>query len=156
MAVSASSIWPSLTSRLGQPPAALRTPVGQHRGGVQVLDPPGPGELVHVGGDAVDDRPHPREVDGDDGPVWPVGGRAQVDRRRVAAPVELPEPARALSQPVHLVRQAGGEVIAAVQVGVLVAVGVFGGRPARCPQLTERRVQRIQVGGGHDLVHPGG
>jgi hypothetical protein len=39
----------------------------------QVLDPPGPGELVHVGGDAVDDRCHPREVDGDDGPVWPVG-----------------------------------------------------------------------------------
>ena len=99
---------------------------------------------------------HPRQVDGHDGPVRPVGGRAQVDRRRVAAPVELPEPARALSQPVHLVRQAVGEMIATVQVSVLIAVGVFGGRPARCPQLTERRVQRVQVGGGHDLVHPGG
>ena len=27
--------------------------VGQHRGGGQVLDPPGPGELVHIGGAAV-------------------------------------------------------------------------------------------------------
>ena len=28
--------------------------------------------------------------------------------------------------------------------------------PTRCPQLTERRVHRVQVGGGHELVHPGG
>ena len=47
-------------------------------------------------------------------------------------------------------------MIAAVQVGVLIAVGVFGGGPARCPQLTQRRVQRVQVGIGHELVHPGG
>ena len=40
--------------RLGQPPTAFRPPAGQHRGGVQVLGPPGPGEFVHVGGDAVD------------------------------------------------------------------------------------------------------
>ncbi len=33
--------------------------VSEHRGGVQVLDPPGPGKFVHVGGDAVDDRSHP-------------------------------------------------------------------------------------------------
>ena len=87
------------------------------------------GRARPLGGDAVNDRPHPRQVDGHDGPVRPVGGRAQVHRRRVAAPVELPEPARALSQPVHLVRQAVGEVIATVQVSVLIAVGVFG-RPA--------------------------
>jgi hypothetical protein len=30
-------------------------------------------------------------------------------------------------------------VAAAVQVSVLIAVGVFEGRPACCPQLTERR-----------------
>jgi hypothetical protein len=47
-------------------------------------------------------------------------------------------------------------VIATVQVGVLIAVGVFGGRPARCPQLTQHRVQRVQVGIGHELVDPGG
>jgi|HubBroStandDraft_2_1064218.scaffolds.fasta_scaffold14485_4 hypothetical protein len=117
--------------------------------------PPSPGEFVHIGGDAVDDRGHPRQADGDEGPVWPVGGRAQADRRQVAAPVELPEPARALPQPVHLVRQAAGEVIAAVQVSILIAVGVFGGWPARCPQFTERRLQRVQAGIGHDLVHPG-
>src|SRR6267143_1488933 len=52
-------------------------------------------------------------------------GSAQVDCRRVAAPVELPEPARAPSQPVHLVRQAAGEVIAAVQVGVSALVSAF-------------------------------
>jgi hypothetical protein len=38
----------------------------------------------------------------------------------------------------------------------LPGVRIFGGGPARCPQLAERRVQRIQVGGGHELVHPGG
>jgi hypothetical protein len=32
-------------------------------------------------------------------------------------------------------------VIAAVQVSILIAAGVFGGRPARCPQLTQRRVR---------------
>jgi hypothetical protein len=75
---------PELQVRLRQPPrrrSARR--IGQHRGGVQVLDPPGPGEFVNVGGDAVDDRRRPRQVDGHDGPVRPVGGRAQIDRRRV-------------------------------------------------------------------------
>jgi hypothetical protein len=47
-------------------------------------------------------------------------------------------------------------VIAAVQVSVLIAVGVFEGRPARYPLLTERRVQRAQVSIGHELVQPGG
>jgi hypothetical protein len=77
---------PELQVRFGRPPAALRPRVGQHRGDVQVPGPPGPGEFVHVGD------------------VWPVAGRAQADRRRVAAPAELPEPARALSQPAHLIR----------------------------------------------------
>ena len=68
---------------------------------------------------------------GDDGPVRPVGGRAQVDRLRVAALAGLPEPARAPPQPARLVRQAAGEVIAAVQVSVLIAAGVSGaGQPA--------------------------
>jgi len=52
---------PELQVRLGQPPAALRPRAGQHRGGVQVPGPPGPGQLVHVSGDAVDDRRHPRQ-----------------------------------------------------------------------------------------------
>ena len=52
-----------------------------------VLGPPGSGEFVHVGGDTIHDRPHPREVDGDDGPVWPVGGRAQADRWRIGSAV---------------------------------------------------------------------
>ena len=94
---------PELQVRLGQPPPALGPRAGQHRGGVQILDPPGPGELVHVGGDAIDDRPHLCEVDGHDGPARPVGGRAQVDRWRVAISVQVREPVRALPQPAHLI-----------------------------------------------------
>jgi hypothetical protein len=88
---------------LGQPLAAFGPRVGQHRGGGQVLDPPGPGELVHVGGDAIDDRGHPRQVDGHEGPVRPVGGRAQAGRWRVAISVQVREPACALPQPAHLI-----------------------------------------------------
>ena len=47
-------------------------------------------------------------------------------------------------------------MIAPVQVSVLIAVRVFGGRPARCPQLTQRRDRGVQVGIGHELMHPGG
>ncbi len=149
---------PELQVRLGQPPTAFGPRVGQHRSGVQVLDldPPGPGEFVHVGGDPVDDRGHPRQADSDDGPVRPVGGRAQVDRRRVAAPDELPQPARALPQPAHLIDEPVSGQLAAVKFRVVMAIGVFRGRPARRPQLTQRRVQLIEVGGGHDLVHPRG
>ena len=45
-------------------------------------------------------------------------------------------------------------MIATVQVSVLIAVGVFGGRLARCPQLTQRRDHGVQVGLGHELMHP--
>jgi hypothetical protein len=80
---------PELQVRLGQPPTAFCPRVREHRGGIQVLDRPGLGEFVHVGRDAFDDRGHPPEVGGYDGPVRPVGGQAQVDRWRVAmtAPV---------------------------------------------------------------------
>jgi hypothetical protein len=91
--------WSGSASR----PAAFAPWVGQYRGGGQVLDPPGLGEFVHVGGDAVDDRGHPREVDGHDGPVWPVGGRVQVDRWRAAISVQVREPVCALSQAAHLI-----------------------------------------------------
>ena len=37
-------------------------------------------------------------------------------------------------------------MLAAVQVSVLIAAGVFEGRPARCLQLTQRRGQRVQAG----------
>ena len=42
--------------------------------GSQVRHPPGAGEFVQVGRDAVDDRAHPRKVDGDAGGVRPVAG----------------------------------------------------------------------------------
>ena len=53
---------------------------------------PGPGKFVHVGRDAADDRPDPRQVDGDDGPARPIGGRAQVNRGRVAISIQVREP----------------------------------------------------------------
>jgi hypothetical protein len=56
------------------------------------------------------------------------------------------EPVCALSQPVHLVRYGVGDAVAAVEFGVLIAAGVFWDWPACCPQLAERRVQRVQAG----------
>jgi hypothetical protein len=32
---------------------AFRAPLGERRGGVQVFDPPGPSELVHIGRAAI-------------------------------------------------------------------------------------------------------
>jgi hypothetical protein len=66
------------------------------------------------------------------------------------------EPARALPQPAHLIGEPVCDQLAAVQFRVIIAIGVFRGRPARRPQLTQRRVQLTEVGGGHDLVHPRG
>ena len=68
------------------------------------------------------------------------------DRWRVAISIQVREPVCALSQPVHLVRYGVGDAVAAVEFGVLIAAGVFGGWPACCPQLAERRVQRVQAG----------
>jgi hypothetical protein len=103
-AAAAGAEGPELQARPGQPPAAFRPRVGQYRGIAEVLSPPGPAELVHIGGDAVDDRPHPGKVNGHEGSVRPVGGRAQVDRWRVAVSVQVREPVRALPQPAHLIR----------------------------------------------------
>ena len=99
----------------GVRPAGRAAPLG----GGQVLGPPGAGEFVHVGGDAVDDRPHPRQADDSAGRVRPVGGRAQVDHWRVAISVQVREPVRALlaASPPH--RIAGRRYCP--------------GRPARCP-----------------------
>ena len=49
-----------------------------------------------------------------------------------------------------------GDGVPAAEFGVLPGIGILGGWPARCPQLAEGHVQRVQVGGGHQLVHPGG
>ena len=54
----------------------------------------------------------------------------------------------------HLVIETARDQVPLVQFGVLPAVRMFRGRPARRPQLTRRRVQRIQVGTGHELMHP--
>ena len=45
----------------------------------------------------------PRQVDGDYGPARPVGGRAQVNRGRVAISIQVREPVGALPQPAHLI-----------------------------------------------------
>ena len=117
--------------------------------------PAGPGELVHVGCDAVDDCGHPREVDGHDGSVWPVGGRAQVDRwRRDQRPGARASLRTAAASSPH--RIAGRRCYPGRRVRCPPRIGILGGWPACRPQLAERRVQRVQVGGGHELVHPEG
>lgn len=78
---------------------ALCTLVRSHCRGVQVSDLASAGELIKVGGDPVEDRPHPREVDADGGGVRPVSSRPQVDDGRLAASLKLGQPLRALSQP---------------------------------------------------------
>ena len=77
---------------------ALGPRVGQHRGGGQVLDPPGPGELVHVGGDPVDDRGHPRQVDGHDlVTVADMLGHARLDTVRLYTHPTVADRERALN-----------------------------------------------------------
>jgi len=49
---------------------------------------------------------------------------------------------------------AGQHHRAASGFGAFPGIGMFRCWPACCPQLAERRVQRIEAGGGHDLVHP--
>jgi hypothetical protein len=94
--------------------------------------------------------PHPREARRRRRPGPASRGRAQADRRRVAVLARLPEPARGLSQPVRLVRQAADEVIAGVQVNVLIAIGVFGGRPAhRSTSQVFARLTRPDIGFAH-------
>src|SRR5712664_3222354 len=44
---------PEVQVRLGHAPAAFGAPAGQYRGGGEVVDPAGAGQLVDVGGDAV-------------------------------------------------------------------------------------------------------
>jgi hypothetical protein len=117
--------------------------------------PAGPGQLVDAGGDAVDDRPHPRQVDRD-GPVRPVGGRAQVGRWRVAISIQVREPVRALPQPAHLTGQPADDGVPVVEFGVVPGIWIFRGGPAHRPQPTQRCVQHVHIGGGHELVHPGG
>ena len=88
------------------------------------------------------------------GGVWPVAGWAHVDRGRVATGVELCEPVRAASQPPHLIGEPVGDDVPPVQLGVLTEVGILGSRSAFGPQLTERRIQRVAVGGYDEPVHP--
>jgi len=96
---------PGFRVRLGQPPTAFGPRVRQHRGGGQVLDPPGPGKLVDVGGDAVQDRRHSRQVDHYQRPPG--------------------QPAGALPKPAHLIEQAVADQVTPVQLGIVIPVGVF-------------------------------
>ena len=126
----------------GGPPTAFRPRAGQHRGGGQVPGPPNPGELVDVSGDPADDRRHPHEVGGHDGPARPAGGRAQADRRRAAISIQVREPACALPQPAH----SSDSRLAMLSrpsssVSSPESEPSGAGQPA-APQLAERRVQR--------------
>ena len=85
-----------------------------------------------------------------------IAARTQIDRWRVVISVQAGQPAGALPKPAHLIDEPVRDGVPAVQFRIITGIGVFRGRPARRPQLTQRRVQLIEAGGGHDLVHPGG
>jgi hypothetical protein len=94
---------PELQVRRSQPPAALRPRVGQHRGIVQVLDPPGqPSSSTSAAMRSMTARTRARSTATRAGPA--VGGRAQAGRCRVAVGVQVREPVRALPQPAHFIR----------------------------------------------------
>ena len=80
---------------------------------------------------------------------------AQVDRRVILAGVQLGQPVCALADPADLVDQAVADQVAPVQLGVIIRIGIFGGGPARSPQLPQGGIQLVQVRGRRDLVHPG-
>ncbi len=67
-------------------------------------------------------------------PLGAVALRAQVDRRREPLGVQVGQPPGALAQPADLIEQAVAGQVAAVQLDVVIPVGVFRGRPARRPQ----------------------
>ena len=77
-----------------------------------------------VAGDAVQQYGDPGQARDDVSGAWPVATGAQA----------------------HLVIETVRDQVPLVQFGVLPAVRMFRGRPARRPQLTGRRVLRIQVG----------
>ncbi len=94
------------------------------------------------------------QVPGPPGPGWPVGGR------RLTTGGQLPAP-RCASRPAHCRSQlTSSDNWPAICRGRRVrrpprSPDLRGG-PARRPQLTQRRVQLIEAGTGHELVHPGG
>jgi len=87
----------------------------QHRYGVQILNPSGPGELIDVGRDAVQDRHHPRQVDRHQRPLRAIAARTQVNRWRVVISVQAGQPAGALPEPARLIGEPVRDGVPAVQ-----------------------------------------
>jgi hypothetical protein len=75
---------------LGGSAPLLNATVRTHRGDVELLDPPGAGQLVDIGGDPLQDRLDPGQVGYHRGGVGPVTGVVPHDPR----PMHLALPAR--------------------------------------------------------------
>ena len=91
----------------------------------------GRGQLVDVGGDPLQDRGHPGQVDHHQRLAGVIAVGPQVDRRGVLAGVQVGQPVCALADPAHLIDQAVADQVAPVQLGVVIPAGVFRGGPAR-------------------------
>ena len=134
-------LLPGAVVRHAGHPAPPRRP-GRHAAGA--------GQLIYVGSN----RRHPGQVGHHVRPLGVVAHRAQIDRRREPLGVQVGQPPGAPAQPADLIEQAVADQVALVQLGVVIPVGVFWGRPARRPQSSQRSIQLVHVRRGSDLVYP--
>ena len=152
--LAAAAELPEVQVRFCCPAPSSGAPVTQHRRGVQVGHAAGAGQLIYIGSNPVQDRRHPGQVGHHVRPLGAVALWAQVDRRREPLGVQVGQPPGALAQPADLIEQAVADQVAAVQLGVVIPVGVFRGRRARRPQSSQGGIQLVHVRRGSDLVYP--
>ncbi|MGH3687405.1 MAG: hypothetical protein ACRDQ9_11340 [Pseudonocardiaceae bacterium] len=130
-------------------------PIRQNRYGLQVHDPPGTGEFVNIGGNALQGRLHPGQVEYHVCGVGPVLGGAQVDRRRERFGVDLGQPRGALPQPTSLPSRSAIRS-RPPRLGARTAVGIFRGGAAHRPQLIQSTDRGRSACSGHREPRPAG
>jgi hypothetical protein len=121
---------PKVQVRLGCPAPPFGPPVREGSRRAEVGHAAGAGQLIDVGGDTLQDRGHPEQVDHHVRPVGMIAVGTQVDRRGELAGVQVGQPAGALAEPAHLVGQAVADQVTPVQLGVVIPVGIFRYGPA--------------------------
>jgi hypothetical protein len=146
---------PEVQVGLGYPAPPFGPPVRQGARRAEVGGAAGAGQFADVGGDPLQDRGHPWQVDRHQRLIGVIAVGAQVDRRGVLAGVQVGQPIGALADPADLIDQAVADQVTPVQLGVVIRIGVFGVGSARGPQLPQGDIQLVHVRGRRDLVHPG-
>lgn len=85
---------------------------------MKFVDAAGAGQLLDVVGDAVEQRGHSGQVDGNVRAVWPILTRPQIHRWRIPAGGQLTEPLAGLPQPGCLVIEAVTDQVAAASLRI--------------------------------------